>query len=128
MEVVSVDEAKLYESAPPNTRLNKILVDKESVPECKNISMGLGIYREGEKAEMHSHAEEEEVMYFLEGEGKITLADGTEQKLEEGIITYCPPGEEHKIENTGAGNLVFIFVYSPPGPETGIRGWKVAKE
>ena len=123
MKVVHVQDLPLYEADPPVTRLNKIIVD--NVLGAEKISVGLGIYRKGENAEWHAHPESEEVMYFTKGRGVILLENGEKAEIVPDTVTYVPIGERHKIENTGEDSLEFIFMYSPPGPESGIKKWKV---
>ena len=60
----------------------------------------------------HKHDTEEEVMYFLSGKGKFITKD-REIDLHEGICIYNPPGETHKIVNTGDEVLKFVWIYSP---------------
>jgi len=123
METVDLEQIDLYEAEPPFTRLNKIMVDNISVNNPP-FSVGIGIYRQGEKAEMHAHAKEVEVMLFLKGSGIIRLPDGSDIELKPNRLLYFPPGEAHQIFNTGQEPLEFLFIYSPSGPEAGIRKWK----
>jgi mannose-6-phosphate isomerase-like protein (cupin superfamily) len=123
MNVFRIDSLPLYEADSPNTRLNKILVDGEACS-AANLSVGIGIYRKGEGAEMHVHDGEEEVMVFTKGRGIIALETGTPVNIEPGTVTYVPPGEKHQIKNVGDDPLEFFFIYSPPGPERNIRKWK----
>jgi len=125
VKVFNIDNLPLYEAEPPYTRLNKVIVDDDS---CKaQMSVGLGIYRKGEKAEMHAHDNSEEVMIFTSGKGVMLKENGESISLNKGIITYVKAGEKHKIENVGEEPLTFWFMYSPGGPERGIRKWKVVK-
>lgn len=123
MKVIDVSKLPLYEADPPFTRQNKIVVDEQIG--ARGASMGIGIYRPGERAEMHVHPEQEEIIYFTRGHGRITLESGEVVHVRPHVVTYIPAGERHLLENVGDENLEFIFVYSPPGPERGIRRWKV---
>ena len=57
----------------------------------------------------------------------MSLEDGTEAKLQRGDVTYVPANEPHKLINTGDGEFVFLFVYSPMGPEKNIRKWDIVE-
>jgi putative monooxygenase len=60
----------------------------------------------------HKHENEEEVMYFISGQGKFITAD-EEIDLAPGICVYNPPGAMHKIVNTGDEDLEFVWIYAP---------------
>ena len=64
-------------------------------------------------------------MVYLRGEGIMRMEDGTEVTLKRGDITFVPAGEAHRLFNTGDGEFVFLFVYSPMGPEKNIRKWDI---
>jgi oxalate decarboxylase/phosphoglucose isomerase-like protein (cupin superfamily) len=124
MEIIEMRKLPLYEAEPPYTRQNKVIVDTETG--AKGASLGVGIYRKGERALMHTHENEEEIIYFTEGKVRITLGDtGDMFELDKDTVVFIPPGEPHLLENIGDGCLKFFFVYSPPGPEAGIKNWKV---
>ena len=125
MKKITIGELPLYRAAAPNVRDNLILCDGQDGAE--NLSVGIGVYNKGQASEFHVHQNEEEVMVYLKGEGVMRLEDGTEHSLVRGDVTYVPAGERHKLINTGAGEFVFLFVYSPMGPEKGIRGWDIVE-
>lgn len=124
MKVIDVKKLPVYEAEPPYTRQNKVIVDADLG--SKGASLGLGIYRKGERALMHTHETEEEIIYFTEGKVRVTLGN-TGEVFEFGpdTVIYVPAGEPHLLENAGDGDLKFFFVYTPPGPESGIKKWKV---
>jgi quercetin dioxygenase-like cupin family protein len=104
-------------------RDNLILVDAQDGAE--NLSVGIGVYNKGQVSEFHTHADSEEVMIYLKGQGLMKMEDGTEVLLERGDITYVPADERHQLVNTGDGEFVFLFIYSPLGPEKKIRLWDI---
>ena len=74
-----------------------------------------GVFHAGSNPGMvpeHKHEKEEEVMFFIEGKGEFVTKDETIQ-LKPGICVYNPPGEFHKIVNTGDEVLKFIWIYAP---------------
>lgn len=123
MKKLSIGELPLYRAAAPNVRDNLILVDAQDG--AKNIAMGVGVYNKGQASEFHTHYNEEEIMVYLRGEGIMRMEDGTEVTLKRGDITFVPAGEAHRLFNTGDGEFVFLFVYSPMGPEKNIRKWDI---
>lgn len=124
MKIIDVKKLPLYEADPPYTRQNKVIVDPEIG--AKGASLGIGIYRKGEHAVMHTHEKEEEIIYFTEGTVRITLGNtGEVFVLGPDTVVYIPAGEPHLLENVGDGDLKFFFIYTPPGPEAGIKRWKI---
>lgn len=125
MKKLSIDALPLYRAAAPNVRDNLILVDGQDG--AKNLSVGVGVYNKGQSSEFHTHVNEEEVMIYLKGEGIMQMEDGTEVTLKRGDITFVPGNEAHKLINTGDGEFVFLFIYSPMGPEKNIRKWDIVE-
>lgn len=125
MKKLSIGQLPLYRAAAPNVRDNLILVDAQDGAE--NLAVGIGIYNKGQASEFHTHEAEEEVMIYLKGEGMMRMEDGTEVSLKKGDITYVPAGEPHRLYNTGEGEFVFLFIYSPMGPEKNIRKWDIVE-
>lgn len=123
MKKLSIGELPVYRAAAPNVRDNLILVDGQDG--AKNLSVGIGVYNKGQASEFHTHVNEEEVMIYLKGEGIMKMKDGTEVSLKKGDITFVPADEPHKLLNTGDSEFVFLFIYSPMGPEKNIRKWDI---
>lgn len=73
---------------------NKILLGR--LP--KDASIGL-----------HTHFNDSEIMYFLEGEGTV-LFDGEKLPIRAGQSHYCPKGHDHSVINTGDQDLKFFAV------------------
>jgi len=126
MKKLSIDELPVYRAAPPNERNNVLLVDGQDG--AKNLSVGIGAYSKGQASEFHVHAGEEEVMIYLKGCGEMELEDGTRTALAKGDVTFVPEGESHRLHNAGDEDFVFMFIYSPSGPERNIRKWNVLKD
>jgi putative monooxygenase len=78
----------------------------------RNISVGLNETYPGRMVPEHKHDNEEEVMYFISGQGRFVTKD-KEFDLIPGTVVYNPPGDPHKIINTGKEVLRFIWMYSP---------------
>ncbi|MDO4568455.1 MAG: cupin domain-containing protein [Clostridia bacterium] len=125
MKKISIGDLPVYRAAAPNVRDNLLLVD--GTDGAENLSVGVGIYNKGQASEFHTHENEEEVMIYLRGEGLMRMEDGTEYSLKRGDITYVPANEPHRLYNTGDGEFVFLFVYSPMGPEKNIRKWDIVE-
>jgi len=126
LEKVTIGKLPIYRAAPPNVRDNLIVIDKEIG--AKNLSVGIGIYSKGQASEFHVHSEEEEVMIYTKGKGIMKTIDGKEVELKEGDVTYVPAGEKHQLINTGDEDFVFLFIYTPAGPEKNIRKWNIVED
>lgn len=126
MKKMSIGELPVYRAAAPNVRDNLILVDAQDG--AKELSVGIGVYNKGQASEFHTHVQEEEVMIYLKGEGIMRMEDGTEYALQKGDVTFVPANEPHRLLNTGDGEFVFLFIYSPMGPEKNIRKWDVVPD
>jgi quercetin dioxygenase-like cupin family protein len=123
---MSIGELPVYRAAPPNVRDNLVLVDSQTG--AQKLSVGIGVYSKGQASEFHTHVNEEEVMIYLKGTGIMRMENGNEYPLQRGDITFVPANEPHKLLNTGDGEFVFLFIYSPQGPEVNIRKWDIIKD
>ncbi len=65
----------------------------------------------------HNHPDEEEVLYFLSGEGEQTLDDGDPFPVGAGDVVYVPVGVFHSTLNTGWEPMRVLALYNPGGPE-----------
>jgi mannose-6-phosphate isomerase-like protein (cupin superfamily) len=59
------------------------------------------------------HDKEDQVLYFVAGEGEVIL-EGETQNIEEGDIVLVHKGSRHNFKNTGLEDLKIITAYSPP--------------
>lgn len=58
---------------------------------------------------MHTHETGSEIIYILEGEGKV-LYDGGCERLAAGSCHYCPKGHTHSLINDSTEDLHFFAV------------------
>ncbi len=112
LKVIDIKDVPGEHREPPRT--SWILVSEKTVG-AQNIAMGVNETYPGGMVPEHKHEKEEEVMLFLEGKGVFVTAD-REIPLGPGICIYNPPGEMHKIVNTGDTVLKFVWIYSPQLP------------
>lgn len=62
---------------------------------------------------METHADNDQVLYLVAGEGKVILG-GEEAPYKTGDIVLVHAGTEHNFVNTGTTDLKIITTYSPP--------------
>ncbi len=66
-----------------------------------------------EEIGMETHKNNDQVLYFVQGEGRATL-NGQETPFKKGDIFLVQAGTEHNFKNTGVQDLKIITAYSPP--------------
>ncbi len=75
----------------------------------ENNKIMLGTLEPGASIGYHSHDTDSEVIYLLEGEGKVLYDDG-EEKLLAGQAHYCPMGHSHSLINCSDSPITFLAV------------------
>lgn len=68
--------------------------------------MMLGKLEPGSSIGFHKHEGNCEIMFFVEGEGKVIYDDG-EEEVKPGYCHYCPEGHSHSLINNGTKDLIF---------------------
>ena len=58
---------------------------------------------------LHTHEDGSEIIYILEGDGKV-LYDGAEERVSAGVCHYCPKGHSHTLINDSQADLLFFAV------------------
>ena len=58
---------------------------------------------------MHTHETNSEIIFILEGHGKV-LYDDTSEELHAGIAHYCKKGHAHSLINDSDADLLFYAV------------------
>jgi oxalate decarboxylase/phosphoglucose isomerase-like protein (cupin superfamily) len=73
----------------------------------------------------HNHPGAEEIIFVISGQGEQMVEDeaGTPvtRKVGPGCTVYVPESRFHSTLNTGDGPMQLFVVYSPAGPELGLR-------
>jgi|SRR6056297_1678240 len=89
--------------------------------ENDGASMGSGIcyLPENSSNENHTHYEEDEVIFVLQGEIKFVFPS-YERVLKPFEAIYIPKNEEHQIFNIGKGVAAHTFTFAPAGNEKNI--------
>ena len=58
---------------------------------------------------LHTHDTSSEVIYILEGRGKV-LYEGAYEEVSAGSCHYCPKGRAHSLINDSEEDLIFFAV------------------
>ena len=73
----------------------------------------------GEEIGEEIHADHDQLLNFISGEGKAVL-DGALQDLKEGDAVIVPAGMRHNIINTSSGRELKLYtIYAPPEHKPG---------
>ena len=113
-------EGEVIQMHGPTAGSITILVDP------KNMGHGIGLCTliqtldKGAAVPPHRHNHAEQVLYFLGGEGLVSLL-GKDVSAKKGTLVYVPKGAVHAITNLGNGTLTFLETTSPPGFENAFR-------
>ena len=70
----------------------------------------------GEGPPLHVHANEDELLYVLEGALRIRLGD-TLHAAPAGALTFVPRGVSHTWQSIGPGPARLLVVFAPGAPE-----------
>jgi len=62
---------------------------------------------------METHPENDQVLYLVQGEGKVIL-NGQEESFKKGDVVLVRAGTEHNFVTVGAEPMKIITTYSPP--------------
>ena len=80
---------------------------------ARNQSLAEATVPPGGATIAHYHRTSEELYLVTAGRGRLQVGD-EERDLEPGDCALIPPGETHRLENTGDTDLVVICACSPP--------------
>tara|TARA_R110002074_G_scaffold237865_2_gene409815 strand:+ start:128 stop:460 length:333 start_codon:yes stop_codon:yes gene_type:complete len=75
-----------------------------------NLTLSSTFLRAQQKTNGHSHAGQEEVYYFISGEGKMQVDDES-FSVKAGDVVCINDGEFHRVFNTGHLGLYFVCVF-----------------
>ena len=103
-----IDFAAMEEQVIPHMRGG----EKEAAMRIYTDAMGKimkGRLIPGASIGLHTHETNSEIIYVLEGTGKV-LCDGAYEPLAAGSCHYCPKGHAHSLINDSAADLIFFAV------------------
>jgi len=80
------------------------------------LSMGFQTVATNGRIREHSHRDQVELQICFSGKGRVEV-EGEVHRLVPGAACFLGPGAKHEIFNEGDGELVMLWVISPPGLE-----------
>ena len=91
------------------TQIDKYLYSSEDYIKVGLGKMMQGKLEPGSSIGYHKHEGNCEMIFIVEGEGKVLFDDG-EEAVKPGMVHYCPEGHSHSLINNGSENLIFYAV------------------
>jgi oxalate decarboxylase/phosphoglucose isomerase-like protein (cupin superfamily) len=92
---------------------------------AKTFSGGVVDLPSGQGHARHNHPGSEEIIFVISGEGEQMVEDEQGnpivKKVGAGCTIFVPDSRFHSTLNTGSGPMQLFVVYSPAGPELGLR-------
>jgi oxalate decarboxylase/phosphoglucose isomerase-like protein (cupin superfamily) len=92
---------------------------------AKTFSGGVVDLPSGQGHARHNHPGSEEIIFVISGEGEQMVEDTQGNPVVEtvraGCTVFVPESRFHSTLNTGKGPMQLFVVYSPAGPERGLR-------
>ena len=92
---------------------------------AKTFSGGVVDLPSGQGHARHNHPGSEEIIFVISGEGEQMVEDEQRnpivKKVGPGCTVFVPDSRFHSTLNTGKGPMQLFVVYSPAGPELGLR-------
>lgn len=92
---------------------------------AKSFSGGVVDLPSGQGHTRHNHPGSEEIIFVISGEGEQMIEDPegnpVTQQVRAGCTIFVPKSRFHSTLNTGQEPMQLFVVYSPAGPELGLR-------
>jgi oxalate decarboxylase/phosphoglucose isomerase-like protein (cupin superfamily) len=79
----------------------------------KNLVLSSTLLRVGQQTRGHRHPGQEEVYFFVTGQGKMIVGDETDEPfvVRAGDVVLIPDGVFHRVINDGDFNMLFNCVF-----------------
>lgn len=101
---VSVPETAQFS---PEARVNRELMT------TKSLVARMNCYEPGQVTPMHMHPGEDEILYIVEGEGKVTFKDSDDLLFKAGDLVCLPANQFHQIEAGQDNRTVLVYFMKP---------------
>lgn len=105
-----IDYSKIEEKALPNFKGGEKEYNVQMFTDDTNKIMH-GRLVPGASIGFHTHTEDQEIIYILEGNGTVINGEGkANDEANKGDALLCSKGESHSLVNTGDKDLIFFAV------------------
>jgi mannose-6-phosphate isomerase-like protein (cupin superfamily) len=109
MDIVNRAQAAPF-TTKDGSEIRELLAYRNSV--IRNQSLAEATIAPGQSTQEHYHPKSEEIYYILHGTGRMKL-EGEFREVGPLDAIAIPPGQRHKIWNTGAEPLVLLCCCAP---------------
>jgi mannose-6-phosphate isomerase-like protein (cupin superfamily) len=92
------------------SEIRELLAHRNSA--IRNQSLAEARLPVGTSTQEHFHPRCEEIYYITQGTGRIRI-EGETREVKPGDAIAIPPGQKHKLWNTGAGTLHLLCCCAP---------------
>lgn len=100
VQAVNINDLKRY---APETRVNQPLLSS------KDLVTRMNCYEPGQITPLHSHPNDDEVVFCVEGRGAVTFEERDAVSLSPGTIVSLPAGLPHRIEAAPDSRMVVVY-------------------
>ena len=84
-------------------------------PQTRGMRSGRVFLHPGEACGEHSTKQQEELLVFLTGRGRLLIGREESFEVGQGKVCYIPPNTVHDVKNTGCEPLVYVYCVAPAG-------------
>ncbi len=86
-------------------------------PQTCGMRSGRVFLHPGQSCGQHSTEQNEEMLVFLSGQGKLLISEKESFPVGQGKVSYIPPHTQHDVKNTGSEPLIYIYCVAPASGE-----------
>lgn len=117
--VRALEEGRSFWQPVPANGFVRCLLESTEVGAEHPFSIGTQTIASGDcYVRTHAHDRHEEVIFFLEGRGRIEIDDGdTVARAEPGTLVYLGRNRRHSFINDSDAPLTFLWLLMPSGIE-----------
>jgi len=109
MEIVNLEQTEPF-TTKDGSEIRELLAYRNS--RIKNQSLAEARLPAGANTQEHYHAVTEEIYFITAGRGRMRI-EGEEREVKAGDAIAIPPGQKHKLWNTGSETLSLLCCCSP---------------
>jgi mannose-6-phosphate isomerase-like protein (cupin superfamily) len=109
MEIINLNEVPAF-TTKDGSEIRELLAHRNSA--IRNQSLAEARLPVGGATQEHFHPRAEEIYYLTHGTGKIRIENET-REVRAGDAIAIPPGQRHKLWNTGSETLRLLCCCAP---------------
>ena len=118
--LVTAEEAEKYWQPVPANGHATVSIAPHMVRMDGKFAVGTQTLPPGGRVRGHSHADNEEVLYFMSGSGSAVV-NGETLAIKPGSALFLGKNAEHTFTNDGDTDLSWVWVFTPNGLESFFR-------